>query len=130
MSVVRDSLLVERLEVVETGRRRRWSLEAKRRIVSESYTGSRQVSATARRHGISRAQIYYWRRALGDRRGEDQVPGFSQAVIVPEAAPSEAGCEAVGRMEVVTARGERIIVGRDFDGAALARLIAVLDGKQ
>jgi transposase len=39
--------------VVELGRRRRWSDEEKVRIVEESYAGSRLISATARRHGIS-----------------------------------------------------------------------------
>ena len=38
---------VGRLEVVETGRRRRWSEEEKLRIVTESLIGPRLVSATA-----------------------------------------------------------------------------------
>jgi hypothetical protein len=41
---------VSRVEVISTGARRRWTLEAKRRIVSESYGGRREVSAAARRH--------------------------------------------------------------------------------
>jgi len=49
-----DSVLVHRLEVVNTGRRRRWSLDEKLRIVAESYEGHRQVSAVARRHNLSR----------------------------------------------------------------------------
>ena len=44
---------VQRLEVVDTGRRRRWSEEEKLRIVAESLSGPRLVSATARRNGIS-----------------------------------------------------------------------------
>jgi transposase len=46
-----------RLEVVETGRRRRWSEDEKVRIVLESLAGPRLVAATARRHGISRSQL-------------------------------------------------------------------------
>jgi transposase len=38
-----------RLEVVETGRRRRWSEDEKLKIVLESLQAPRQVSATARR---------------------------------------------------------------------------------
>jgi transposase len=49
------SAQVERLEVVETGRRRRWSEDENLKIVLESLQASRQVSATARRHGISRS---------------------------------------------------------------------------
>ena len=50
-----DSLRrVQRLDVVENGRRRRWSVDEKLRIVPESLPGPRLVSATARRHRISR----------------------------------------------------------------------------
>ncbi|MFO7854056.1 MAG: transposase, partial [Paracoccaceae bacterium] len=52
---------VSRLEVVEVGRRRRWTDAEKLRIVAESMAGRRQVSATARRHGISRSQLDTWR---------------------------------------------------------------------
>ena len=45
------------LEVVETGRRRRWSEDEKVWIVLESLAGPRLVSATAKRHGISRSQL-------------------------------------------------------------------------
>ena len=58
-----DISRVSRLEVVELGRRRRWSDEGKVRIVEESYSGPRQISATARRHGISRTLLKTWRRA-------------------------------------------------------------------
>ena len=48
-----DSVL-NRLDVVETVRRRRWSEDEKERIVLESMAGPRLISATARRHGIAR----------------------------------------------------------------------------
>mgnify|MGYP001824135057 FL=1 len=56
-----DTGQVQRLEVIETGRRRRWTPEAKLRIVEESYAGPRLASATARRHGISGALLFAWR---------------------------------------------------------------------
>jgi hypothetical protein len=43
---------VSRLEVIQTGARRRWTVEEKRRIVAESDSGVRQVSATARGYGM------------------------------------------------------------------------------
>ncbi|MGD0024839.1 MAG: IS66 family insertion sequence element accessory protein TnpB, partial [Xanthobacteraceae bacterium] len=55
---------VERLEIVETGRRRRWSEDEKRRIVAESLKGPRLASATTRRHGISPSLLFSWRRAF------------------------------------------------------------------
>ena len=53
---------VSRLEVVDTGRSRRWSEEEKLRIVAESFSGPRLVSSTARRHGISTSLLFTWRR--------------------------------------------------------------------
>ena len=53
MDIIRDREPVSRLDVVDTGRRRRFSDEAKLAIVAESYRGPKQVSATARRHGIT-----------------------------------------------------------------------------
>ncbi|WP_354226401.1 transposase [Bradyrhizobium sp. F1.4.3] len=55
------STQLERLEVVETGRRRRWSDDEKLRIVSESFEAPRAISSTARRHGISRSLLMTWR---------------------------------------------------------------------
>jgi transposase len=127
-----DSVLVQRLDVVQVGRRRRWSDDEKLRIVSESYEGYRQVSAVARRHEISRSQLYAWRRALGGG-ARDGIPGFSRAVIVPtaagELAPSCSG-RVGGRMEVVTRQGDRITVGADVDGAAFARVLGVLEARR
>jgi transposase len=82
---------VERLEVVESGRRRRWSEDAKLKIVLESLAAPRQVSATARRYGIARSQLIQWRRSFRPERTEspDQSTGFVPAVVVSEAAP---GC--------------------------------------
>lgn len=105
MDILTDSHHVTRLDVVDTGRRRRWSEEAKLRIVEESFAGFRQASATARRHGISRQQIFSWRKAYREgrlsgagglasagasatkeRAPDGSVPaGFAPALIVPDA---------------------------------------------
>ena len=64
----KDSFQVQRLEVVNTGRRRRWSLDEKLRIVEDSFQGHRQVSATARRHDISPSLLFSWRKAFQENR--------------------------------------------------------------
>jgi transposase len=82
------------LEVVNTGRRRRWTLAEKLRIVEESFRGYRQVSATARRHDISPSLLFSWRKALREGcRGDDEVVGFAPALIRPDEGPrpSDAG---------------------------------------
>lgn len=48
------------------------------------------------------------------------------AMIIPEARPGTAAAPT-GRMEIVIAKGRRIIVDADVDAAALARVVAVLD---
>ncbi|WP_158295736.1 transposase [Brucella pecoris] len=46
------------LEVVDTGRRRRFSATAKRQIVEESYSSEDSVTTVARRHSIFPAQLF------------------------------------------------------------------------
>ena len=120
-----------KLEVVETGRRRRWSEDEKVRIVLESLAGPRLVAATARRHGISRSQLLAWRRMLRAERS-GPVPGFVPALIVPEpptATPQTTSRSVKGddRIEIVLARSRRIIVGTGVDAAALSRVLDVLE---
>jgi transposase len=125
MDIATDSRQITRLEIVDTGRRRRWSAEEKRRIVEESYLAPRQASATARRHGISNQLLFAWRKAhreggLGDGSPCDFVP----AMLVPE----NKGPEPVGgRMEVVSVNGRRVIVEPTVDVEALLRIIRGLE---
>ena len=127
MTVHKDSFQVQRLEVVNTGRRRRWSVAEKLRIVEESFQGHRQVSATACRHDISPSLLFSWRKAF--RRGRDEVIGFAPALIVPDEEAPLGAAAAVGRMEIVTVTGQRIMVGADVDALALARVVAALEAR-
>ena len=122
MAGLKDSPEVTRLEVVETGRRRRWAEQEKLRIVMESLSGPRLGSVTARRYGIARSLLATWRRQFDVRASGGSR--FIPAVVVPEGpsvpAPSS-------RMEVVATNGRRIIVDAGVDGAALARVLDVLE---
>src|ERR1700716_2759461 len=85
MDILTDSRQVRRLDVVDTGRRRRWSDAEKLRIVEESFSGPRLVSATARRHGISNQLLFSWRKAYREGQlGGCQVDGFVPARVVSE----------------------------------------------
>src|ERR1700724_500740 len=64
-------LKVARLDVISSGARRRWTLDEKQRIVAEGYAAPRQVSATARRNGLSASQLFTWRRLARDGRLEE-----------------------------------------------------------
>jgi transposase len=138
---------VSRLEVVATGARRRWSLQEKQRIVAESYSAPRLVSATARRNGLSASQLFTWRRLARDGRlaEADETAKFAPAIISSEPSTSSPpssperleGVEnspspicpvaAPGRIEIVLTRGRRVIVDAGVDAAALARVLAVLE---
>ena len=70
---------VSRLEVIQNGARRHWSAEEKQRIVAESESGPRRVSATARRYGLLASQLFTWRRLARKGRlagSEDKVTVF------------------------------------------------------
>ena len=137
MGAHKDSSLISRLEIVETGRRRRWSDAEKLRLVEESDLGHRQVSATARRNGISRTLLMSWRRARDEGRlGFDGPVFFTPVAVAPDlpimqAAPAPLPAakrgRRGGRIEIDLGNGRRITVGPDVDPAAVARLADALD---
>ncbi|MEO9786274.1 MAG: transposase [Aurantimonas coralicida] len=128
MDIHTDSHRVRRLEIVETGRRRRWSREEKVRIVEESLAGPRLASSTARRHGISNQLMFAWRRAYREGRfGDADVTAFVPAIVIPEPT-SEHARSGNGCIEVVTTKGHRIIINRDVDVALLLRIVQGLEG--
>src|SRR5437667_4295403 len=118
---------VSRLEVVSTGARRRWTLEAKQRIVAESYGGPRLVSVTARRNGLSASQLFTWRRlARDDRLSGDAVPALVPVEIAftPSLPPAQRA--RVGIIEIELSGGCRVRVDRDVDAEALQRVLELL----
>jgi transposase len=125
------STQVERLEVIETGRRRRWSDDEKLRIVIESLQATRAVSSTARRFGISRSLLLKWRRSFSPEPNgpRAQQAGFVPAVVVAaaETAPTAVAAPASGRMVIVVGKDRRVIVDSDVDAGALARVLQVLE---
>jgi transposase len=80
------------------GRRRSWSAAEKARIVAESVSPGANVSAVARAHGLTPAQIFRWRRRNGTVKLVAARPALSFAPVVigdtaaapPVAAPPEA----------------------------------------
>lgn len=120
---------IGRLEIVETGRRRRWSEDEKRRIVLESMSGPRLVSATARRHNVARSQLLAWRRAM---LAEETVsaPRFVPAVLVPDAGGTAAATPSEAprsRIEVVLRCGRRLIIEGTADAEAVLKLARGLE---
>jgi transposase len=121
-----------RLEVVETGRRRRWTEDEKLRIVLESLDGPRRISATARRYNISRSLLIQWRRSfrpeLNGGIGEQAV-GFVQATVIEESKPAPASDTPAGggTIEIEFTTGARIRIAGAVDVATLQAAVAALD---
>lgn len=66
---------------VGVGRRRRWSDDAKGRVVAESYEPGAIVSEVARRHDISPQHLFGWRKAA--RAGRLVLPAAGPPLFVP-----------------------------------------------
>jgi transposase len=127
-------LVSEREQQVPSGgerrRRRVWSAEEKQRIVAETFAPGASVSVVARRRDVNANLLFTWRRQVraGSSPSAIAITGFVPAAITaePAAAASPAASVAAGRMEIVLASGERVVVGADVDAAALARVVEVL----
>ncbi|EXS68359.1 IS66-like element accessory protein TnpA [Sphingobium sp. Ant17] len=114
---------VRRLDVLETGRRRRWTDDAKQRIVEEAFQRGVSVLTVARRHDVDPSQIYDWRRRLFPQISRG-ISGFAPVVVTPDCpVPSSRG-----QMEIVCGNGRRIIVDRDAMSPRCFRVLAGLEG--
>ena len=121
--------MLEVMDVVDTGRRRRFSREEKIRIVEESFSGPNMARATARRYGIALSGLYQWRRQY--QRGElgGEVPAFRAVELFPEgiaAAVSSANVTS-GPIEIALSNGRRVIVPPDVDAGVLTRFVQILE---
>jgi transposase len=125
MAVPKCRAVIEPVEVVESGRRRRWTEDEKLRIVTESLSGSRLVSSTARRYGISRSLLTTWRRQFRvEPSGDGEAgPEFVPAVVLAERPASTRAVSSSTRMEIVVSRDRRVIVDAGVDMAVLERVL-------
>ena len=121
--------MLEVMDVVDTGRRRRFSREEKIRIVEESFSGPNMARATARRYGIALSGLYLWRRQY--QRGElgGEVPAFRAVELFPEGIAAAVSTATVtsGPIEIALSNGRRVIVPPDVDAGVLTRFVQILE---
>ena len=125
-----------RFEIVaET--RRRWSSAEKQAILVEASGPCTNVSAVARRHGISPSLLFRW---IKDLKPATPVP---TTTFLPVALPAPAETEAVtgaepaqqrkapstgaSTIEIELANGRRVRGGSSVESAALKRVIALVE---
>jgi transposase len=140
-------MAVEIISTVE--RRRHWPDEEKRRILSEALVPGATIAAAADRNGVCRSLLYTWLRLARDGRlpgvsiSPPPAPTFVPVRIEPRISslppePSlpttpEARLAATSRrrasvVEITLGNGRSLKVEDGIDPAALARLVAALDG--
>lgn len=110
-------------------RRRRWSDDQKREIVSESFQEGAVALAVARRHGVSSGLLYTWRRKFG-MNPMASAAGFVPVAVIGE-PPVPAGRRQITAQEsgVITIElpgGIRLRVGRGVDAVSLRLVLSVL----
>jgi transposase len=87
-----------RAEVTHVVRRRRWSDEAKGRIVAEAIAPGAVVADVARRHDLAPQHLSNWIRAAKDGRfalPADEMPGFVPVVVESANRARHERCSAV-----------------------------------
>jgi len=94
-------------------RRRRWSDEQRLRILTEAFAPGACPSDVARRHDISRGQLYTWRNKLAvgvatPVPDERQSPDFAEALVIDGGYPTLTGSAAA--IVVDLPRGRRITI--------------------
>jgi transposase len=87
MDMTMSSATPSRVEVVTSvQRRRRWTPEQKLEIVKQTNEPGSSVSMVARQFGITAAQLFQWRKAIG-LRARQAVQGETSGKFVAPAKP-------------------------------------------
>ena len=121
-----------RVEILGEERRRRWSDEKKLDIVMSVGIDGATVSEVARRHDVTRQQIYTWRREL---RKKGLLLPSAGPVFLPvdmTATRSTPGMRRdaeglSGMVELQLCGGRSLRFDKDIDAAILARLIRAVE---
>jgi transposase len=88
---------IEVIEGPQPGRRRRFTAEEKRRLVTEAVAAGSSVSLVARRNGISSSLLFRWRRLM--EQGElESLSADEQVVPASEAKQLRARVRELERL--------------------------------
>src|SRR5712671_4211478 len=106
------------IETASDTKRRRRSIEEKRRIVEETLEAGASVARVARRHGVNANQVFYWRKKYREGRlGKKQSSKLLPVTLsdISWSKSDRVGCAsspfAVGSMEIKLAKGTLRVAG-------------------
>lgn len=94
-------------------RRRRWNDDERLQILTEAFAPGACVAEVARRHDVSTALVYTWRRKLREAHAEPApddltAPGFAAVVMIEDAEAANPGLQPAIIIDL--ARGKRISI--------------------
>lgn len=126
-----------RIELISgTSRRRRWSDEERARILTESFAPGANISAIARRHGVSGGLLHCWRkqaRALASEEAAADTPTFIPIAIADERRSQRSGAPTTKdsrsppeRMIEIEPSGALVRVPIGADSKTLSIVLAAL----
>ncbi len=106
------------LETIKQTKRRRRSLEEKRRIVEETLESGASVARVARRHAVNANQVFYWRKKyregrLGKGRSSNLLPVAVSDIPWNKSGPVRGASSRcpLGAMEIKLPKGQLRITG-------------------
>ena len=97
---------------------RRWDPREKARITAESFEPGANISAIARRHGVSLGLLHYWRRTVRDR-------GAMEAISMVPLEVDDGVAPARWDLEIEIG-GARVVVRGSVDGSVLRTVFDAL----
>src|SRR6266403_2408808 len=122
------------LETIKQTKRRRRSLQEKRRIVEETLESGASVARVARRHAVNANQVFYWRKKYREGRLGKVSSSNLLPVTISEIPTNKSGqvrgvaprCSS-GTMEIQVAKGQRRVTG-NVEAEALRTVLEYLLG--
>jgi transposase len=122
------------IESAKQEKRRRRSVEEKRRIVEETLEAGASVARVARRHAVNANQVFYWRKKyregrLGKHQSSKLLPVTLSDISWNKSGRASGGASpfAVGTMEIKLSKGQLRVTG-SVEAEALRTVLECLLG--
>lgn len=122
------------IDIAKQEKRRRRSVEEKRRIVEETLEAGASVARVARRHAVNANQVFYWRKKyregrLGKSQSSKLLPVTLSDISWNKSGRASGGSSpfAVGMMEIKLPKGQLRVTG-SVEAEALRTVLECLLG--